>query len=141
MHPKILIALALAAAAGPVAAAKLYKWVDERGVVHYADRPPAGQGFEEIEIKERKAAEQEDQQQTAPAQSPTEAAPAGDRISAEEARRRNCDASRSVLAQLQANERVRMDTDGDGQLEELTPAQRRAQIALYRERVATYCQS
>ncbi len=34
------VALAGLLAAGPVAAARLYKWVDEKGEVHYTDTPP-----------------------------------------------------------------------------------------------------
>jgi hypothetical protein len=129
-------ALLLAAAPSALQAAKLYKWVDERGVTHYADRPPAQPSFEEIEIKEPKR-EAQGEEASAPAadQAPTP----GERISAEEARRRNCESSRSVLAQLEANPQVRMDTNGDGVLEDLSPAERRAQIDLYRRKVREFC--
>lgn len=138
MYRNVLFAIALAAAAGPAAAGKLYKWVDDRGVTHYADRPPAHQGFEEIEVKEPKVPAAATEKGTDQAQAEE---PAQERISAEEAKRRNCESSRSVLAQLEANENVRMDTNGDGVLEQLSPAQRREQIALYRKRVAEYCGS
>lgn len=134
-----LIAIVLVAAATPAAGGKLYRWVDERGVAHYADRPPAHAHFEQIEFKDKKP---DSEPNAAPeeAKAAPEAAQAGS-ISAEEARLQNCQNSRSVLAQLEANENVRMDTNGDGVLEQLSPAQRREQIALYRKRVAEYCGS
>ena len=33
----------------PAAAAKLYKWVDGNGQVHYSQLPPAGQTHQEFE--------------------------------------------------------------------------------------------
>ena len=41
MNCKALLALALALAM-PAASAQIYKWVDERGQVHYGEKPPAG---------------------------------------------------------------------------------------------------
>ncbi|GIX32821.1 MAG: hypothetical protein KatS3mg125_0777 [Lysobacterales bacterium] len=137
MKLQSLIAIVLAATTTPAIGGKLYRWVDERGVAHYADRPPAHQNFEQIEFKDDKS---DSEPNTAPEDAKTapEAGQASS-ISAEEARLQNCQNSRSVLAQLEANENVRMDTNGDGVLEQLSPAQRREQIALYRKRVGEYC--
>lgn len=41
MNCKTLLALSLALAV-PVASAQIYKWVDEKGQVHYGEKPPAG---------------------------------------------------------------------------------------------------
>ena len=46
----LLMLLALALAAGPAAAGKLYKWTDKDGNVHYTDQPPPS----EAKASERK---------------------------------------------------------------------------------------
>ena len=50
----LILALAAVLAAAPVYAAKLYKWVDERGNISYQDRPPPeGRGkVEEKNLRE-----------------------------------------------------------------------------------------
>jgi glutaredoxin len=40
MTPRILLAAALLAATPALLAQTTYRWVDERGVVHYSDQPP-----------------------------------------------------------------------------------------------------
>ena len=44
----VLVAVLCAPAAQ---AAKIYKWVDENGRVHFGEKPPKGQASEEIRIK------------------------------------------------------------------------------------------
>ncbi|MEZ5485860.1 MAG: M23 family metallopeptidase [Lysobacteraceae bacterium] len=48
-HPIILAFLIAAALVAPAQAGKVYKYVDENGVTHYSDRPPAGQSPELVE--------------------------------------------------------------------------------------------
>lgn len=48
---RIGIALLLALAAAPLAAQKVYRWVDERGVVHYTDRAPADREAGQVEVR------------------------------------------------------------------------------------------
>ena len=50
MHRKQLLLLLLPIAAG-LLGATLYKWVDEKGVTHYSETPPATQKAQEIRIQ------------------------------------------------------------------------------------------
>jgi hypothetical protein len=50
LHFLILAAAVFAIAAAP-AFAQLYKWVDERGVTHYGERPPRGAKASEVQDK------------------------------------------------------------------------------------------
>ena len=43
-----IICLLLLVTAGPLAAGDLFKWVDDRGTVHYGDKPPENARLEEI---------------------------------------------------------------------------------------------
>ncbi|MDW8478913.1 MAG: DUF4124 domain-containing protein [Xanthomonadales bacterium] len=137
MSRPLLLCLLSLLPLGAVSAGKYYRWVDERGVAHFSDRPPAHGRFEEVVTEEKAQAAKEE----APA-APTAAdaaPPAEPRLDAEAARRINCDNARQVLADLEANETVRMDLDGDGRLETLSAARRREQIALWQGKVAEYC--
>lgn len=55
MRPPLSAALVILAllSAGPAVLAQggLYKWVDEKGVVHYSDTPPAGKTGEKLKAK------------------------------------------------------------------------------------------
>src|SRR5688500_5966267 len=42
MHMTLLAGLVLVSLSGACIAAELYKWVDEKGVVTYGEKPPAG---------------------------------------------------------------------------------------------------
>lgn len=54
MTHQIALALGLALLTGSVAAAKLYRWVDENGNVHYSDKvPPAAMQGEHTRLNER----------------------------------------------------------------------------------------
>ena len=44
------IAAAALTAAAPLCLAATYKWVDEKGVVHYSDTPPAGKPGQKLNI-------------------------------------------------------------------------------------------
>ncbi|HZD53001.1 MAG TPA: DUF4124 domain-containing protein [Woeseiaceae bacterium] len=49
--PAILVTTALAAAASAVAAADIYKWTDENGIVHFGDRPSGAQTQQVVHIQ------------------------------------------------------------------------------------------
>jgi hypothetical protein len=51
------IALAFAACLPALAAAQMYKWVDEKGVTHYSETPPPSGKSETLSIKPRSAPE------------------------------------------------------------------------------------
>lgn len=91
--------LILAAAAAP-ALGQVYKWVDERGVTHYGERPPQG----------GKASEVPDKLGSPGGTSPRPNSPADSRAPAqvektEETRRREqCDQQRELLDRLVQNQ-------------------------------------
>ena len=113
--------LALIAITFP-AAADIYKWVDEKGGVHYSDRPPPPGGKIEEHVKGSTSAQP--RRDAEPAQAPNSEAEEEmafrkrqaerDRAEAEqqmrleeaETKRRNCERARNNLAALQAHSRV-----------------------------------
>lgn len=48
---RVLAALLCLLAAAPLAAQKVYRWVDQRGVVHYTDRPPPDREAGQVELR------------------------------------------------------------------------------------------
>jgi len=99
--------LVLAAAIAP-ASAQVYKWVDERGVTHYGERPP--QGGKASEVPDRLGSPGG----VAPKPPADPAAPAAQPEMTEEARRREqCNQQRELLDRLVQNElgsgKVQMD--------------------------------
>ncbi|MGI9307732.1 MAG: DUF4124 domain-containing protein [Gammaproteobacteria bacterium] len=48
---QLTAALAVYLAAGVVLASGVYKWVDDKGVTHYTDRPPMSKAVEEVDIQ------------------------------------------------------------------------------------------
>jgi len=94
--------LILAAAVAP-ALAQVFKWVDERGVTHYGERPP--QGAKASEVPDRlgtpggtapRANPQATERDSRPAQAQEEK-------SDDPRRREQCDTQRELLARLRQN--------------------------------------
>jgi hypothetical protein len=51
LHFSILLAAAALAAEAAPALAQVFKWVDERGITHYGERPPQGVKAKEVQDK------------------------------------------------------------------------------------------
>jgi hypothetical protein len=49
--PKVLLCALLCCVPIGVATAQVFKWVDEKGVTHYGERPPQGQKAQPVETK------------------------------------------------------------------------------------------
>jgi hypothetical protein len=118
--------LVLAALAAP-ACAQVYKWVDERGVTHYGERPPQGRKASEVPHRlgtppaPGAARESAPPQDRAPQQSPSQqdqgarpsqpqsqpqaqASPPPDRESQDALRRKEqCNQQRELLSRLRQN--------------------------------------
>lgn len=123
-----LVLLALFASTS-VVAQTVYKWTDEKGVVHYSDQPPpASQASEQININTlgRRTSTQEEA-----------AGSAGD--AAEQPDSPACTTARQNLVVFENNDVIRMDLDGDGTSEELTPEQRDQELARTRDLIALLC--
>jgi len=128
----LLIVVSLALPAG-AAAETLYKWTDAEGITHYSDAPPPeGSDVEARQIK------------VDPAPPPVAAAPPAAADAAAEAAAaptasENCTRVRANVETLQGSAEVRMDLDGDGTAELLTPPQRDAQLEIAQRQVTVYC--
>lgn len=120
----LLLLLLLPAIALPAAAADtLYRWTDEDGVVHYTDTPPSGDDYDT-----RTIVADPPPPPPAPAQTPEQLAQA-----------ERCERLQANLATLQDNEQVRMDLDGDGESEPLSPEQRQQQVERTTNQIARLC--
>jgi len=99
--------LVLAAAIAP-ASAQVYKWVDERGVTHYGERPPQGGKASEVPDKLGSPGGVPPKPPADPA-----AAPAQPEMTEEARRREQCNQQRELLDRLVQNElgsgKVQMD--------------------------------
>lgn len=115
-------------AALPVDAQAIYKWTDANGVVHYSDQPPPeSAGAERINIKSIGRARGEPSQQDS-----TEAA-------ADKPESDACTTARQNLVVFENNDDIRMDLDGDGTPELLSPEQSEAELVRTRELINLLC--
>ncbi len=116
-------------AALPVDAQAIYKWTDANGVVHYSDQPPPeSAGAERVNIKAigRPRSEPQQVDGTAPAAAETPASDA-------------CTTARQNLVVFENNDDIRMDLDGDGTPELLSPEEREAELERTRGLISLLC--
>ncbi len=102
-------------------AAEMYKWTDDKGRVHYSDKPPA----KGVESEKREFAEQPDAATPAPAAKKEESL--------------ECQLSRKNLKTLQDNPKVQMDLDGDGTAETIEGDAHAAQVTRAERQIAVAC--
>jgi len=132
-----IAALAMLFAGATVAAADLYKWTDDKGIVHYSDTPPS---------KDRKASQRVRLTGTeSPSADPaaeTAKQPAGDgsvpvaSVEAQDKRKRVCEQERSTLELLQGDGPLADATSG----KPLAASERAERLATAQRTVAMYCQ-
>ncbi|HRQ65808.1 MAG TPA: DUF4124 domain-containing protein [Xanthomonadaceae bacterium] len=139
-----LIALTLCVAFA-AQATRFYKWVDEEGVVHYSDSPPAHGRYEQIETRdpastfeELDALEDENSEGTEEEAQERPTRPPSPQ-SVAEARQINCQNARNNLDTLTSFDAIQMDLDGDGELETLTEAQVEEQVERMRAQIERFC--
>ncbi|MBS3897177.1 DUF4124 domain-containing protein [Silanimonas sp.] len=122
--------LALLLAALPLAAEEpVFTWVDAQGVRHYAQTPPAeGIPYEVRGVRNEPIGT------TVPA-APEAAARAA--VSPED--QRSCERARLSLAQLDSEQPLTMDRDGDGTAEPLSAEDRAAQRRLAEQAIRAFC--
>jgi len=145
---KLVVLVLLLAIAGNAAAAKVYRWVDEDGNVHFGDRP-ADSDAQELEIKPRQPA--------APAAQPLpdtlNRATISEVMEEERLRRkevrekekqvrqnrqRNCLLARDNLRSLEESGYV-YDIDSSGKRRILSDSQRKASEQRARDAVTRFC--
>lgn len=122
---RTILLLCLASLPLAVGAAELYKWTDEKGRVHYSDKPPP----EGVKAESRTLPEEADSD---PAASPRPAGPTPPPSP-------QCVQARESLAILEQNSKVEADVDGDGTPEPLDEATRQAQIVATRKAAERLC--
>ena len=107
----LILAAAFTAAVAP-ASAQVFKWVDERGVTHYGERPPQGGKASEVPDKLGTPGGVP-ARPTAPPPRDAAAAPPQMEKTEETRRREQCDQQRELLDRLVKNElssgKVQMD--------------------------------
>ncbi|MBS3959942.1 MAG: DUF4124 domain-containing protein [Xanthomonadaceae bacterium] len=123
-------ALALLLAALPLAAEEpVFTWLDAQGVRHYSQTPPPpGIRYEVRGVRNEPVG-------TAAPPAPAEAAAAAP--TPEDLR--NCERARLSLAQLDSNQPLTMDRDGDGTAEPLGDEDRAAQRRLAEQAIRAFC--
>ena len=100
----ILVTLALAGAWLNASASDVYRWVDEKGVSHYADKPPADGKFERVNVRAGGA--------TAVAPPPEADAQASAKDDPALARTERCRSARANLAALRSGLEVSIEDNG-----------------------------
>ncbi len=126
------VAVTFALASGTADAKELYRWTDEKGVTHYSDTKPVGVEFEKREV----AADPAPPPAAAAAQ---DAATEGDAAKPKGPPSADCLLSRSNLETLRSGRAVSMDTDGDGEPEELDDQMRAQAIVATEEQIRAHC--
>lgn len=119
-----LLCLPLAATASD----RVYTWTDEHGVTHYSDSPPPSRQYESRRIQAQDPPPAEDDQDAG-----------ATLLEPDPARADNCERARANLRTLQSAPIVRMDLDGDGEKEEIGPAERARQIELTIGHIREFC--
>ncbi len=115
-----------------------YKWTDEKGNVHYTQRPPPGKPYEKMKIEKPSSA---NSSKPAPAYS----APADDvgakTVKAEEAKnaailKQNCQAAKNNLNLYQVHNRIR---DAQGNIRFVSPKEREEKMATAKDQIREFC--
>jgi len=121
------LTLALLLLASSLAAQEpIYTWVDAQGVRHFSQTAPVGVRYEVRGVRNEPVGT------TAPTAPQAAAAP-----SAED--QRACERARLALAQLDSDQPLEMDRDGDGTAEPLSAEDRAAQRRLSEQAVRAFC--
>jgi len=134
-----LFMIALSSVAGFAAAADVYKWADDSGVVHYDAQPPAAKNVQVVHLV-GPATTQPASAATAPSEVGDAAAPAPTSpvVAGSALPQLRCDQARKNLEVLQSAGEVGHD-DGTGKAQPLSAAARDAEIAQAQAVIARNC--
>lgn len=141
MRMNLLAASLLLALSSSAMAGQIYKWVDAQGQTHFDAQPPQGQDVTKIAPAPAPPATAP---KPAPATAPNAAQDAADtqvkkQVAEQEVKLKAfCDSSRTNLAQLRNNPRVRENVEGE--LRRMTEEQRQTRITEMEKTIKQYCQ-
>lgn len=110
-------------------ASEVYRWTDERGVVHYSDTPPEDDKFERVNVRTGAANREPEPEDTADA----------DATAAPDPATKACDDARRNLIALRSTLEVAAEFDGETRV--LSPEERQDQIERNEQLVAIHCES
>ncbi|SFR86657.1 protein of unknown function [Marinobacter daqiaonensis] len=129
-----------------VAAASVYRWTDENGVVHYGDREPSGRSAEKVSVKSGTSRSSEERaspqaQVEAMEKNEAERTRRENESAVEEARRKqreaNCQAAEANLQIIRSNARIRVEENGEQRY--LTPEEIEEQKEKYKQVAEENC--
>ncbi|MFO7592790.1 MAG: DUF4124 domain-containing protein [Pseudomonadota bacterium] len=115
---------------GSANAAKMYKWTDENGQVHYSQTKPSSQKADTMHIKDSKSEQQEPPKKDETTQREDQDNPAV------QAQKMNCEIGRSNLETYQNSERVKLP---DGSVVDVTDDLRKSKIKEAQQMIDNNC--
>lgn len=122
-------------------AAQIFKWVDDKGVLHYGAEPSREHASERVTNRTYRSSSTFQEAAASPTEAPNQKIidqQVRQQIAQEEAERKeNCTLLRTNLAQLKNNPRLLAEIDG--KTVRLTEEQRQERIAETEQRIADYC--
>lgn len=144
MKPIITILAAIVLASSPAAANTFYRWVDDNGVTHYAERPPEGRASEAVRTWGAPSSDQgralealeARRESRAEARQQSEGEQAGSAPAAPQPPEEYCQQHRSNLDVLTQRPIVRRTDPETGEQVTLDAEQREAMIAETRQALA-----
>lgn len=133
-----LLSLSLATVA---VAEEMFKWTDDKGVLHYTQTPPEGREFEIIQVAEndsRGSASSASRTRPPEAEEPASRIPKTDVERYIATRNNNCELAKRNLNTLTNVARIRV-SDGVGGERLLTDKEKSEKVALTKEQVKSFC--
>ena len=125
-------------------AAATYKWVDEKGNVHYSQQPPAGTDYERMKVDKSRYPYGEPEQETTPKDSAAKPAASSSSSSTvkeeiaknKEIREKNCEAAKKNLEIYTVYKRYK---DKDGNVVRMDDNERLKKIEETKQNITEFC--
>lgn len=138
---KICITTGLSLLLSTTLQAGTYKWTDEKGNVHYSQRPPPGKQYEKVKIDKppQPSGTQPAPSDSSPSSSSDDSG--SDTVEAEvakneEFRKKNCEAAKKNLKVYQVYTRVKGE---DGKIRVVSPKEKREKIQASKDAIREFC--
>ena len=128
LSPALLLAALLASS--PLHAAKLYKWTDEEGNVHYSQKPASATNTEEVINAQPQEVEEAVEEMT-----PVEIPMPVDT----EAAQKQAERCQQLLRDLEIYQNSEQVTDSEGNVMQLSPEMREAKLKEINEELDSSC--